>query len=180
MERRRSSVVNTGLPAGAGDDIMRTLSRTFSGQSRQHQIRQEEEIARYDGADGGADSDSAKTKVEDWKLADDVKDFQMNDPTEGRKLGVTWSGLTVKVVPSDAQLQENVLSQFNIPQQIKESRQKPELKTILDNSFGSVRPGEMLLVLGRPGSGCTTLLKMLANKRNGYVNTLERPPSGFS
>ena len=169
MERRRSSVVNTSLPAGAGDSIMRTISRTFSARSRQ-----EEEIARYDGADDAGDSDSAKTKVEDWKLADDVKDFQMNDPTEGRKLGVTWSGLTVKVIPSDAQLQENVLSQFNIPQHIKESRQKPELKTILDNSFGSVRPGEMLLVLGRPGSGCTTLLKMLANKRKGCVKILVR------
>lgn len=126
-------------------------------------------MERY-AADEGADTDSAKTKVEDWRLANDVKQFQLNDPTEGRRLGVTWSGLTVKVVPSDARLQENVLSQFNIPQQVKESRQKPELKTILDNSFGSVRPGEMLLVLGRPGSGCTTLLKMLANKRKGCVH----------
>jgi ABC-type glutathione transport system ATPase component len=169
MERRRSSVVNTSLPAGAGDGIMRTISRTFSAKSRQ-----EEEIARYDGPDDTADSDSAKTKVEEWKLADDVKDLQMNDPTEGRRLGVTWSGLTVKVVPADALVQENVISQFNILQQIKEGRQKPELKTILDNSFGSVRPGEMLLVLGRPGSGCTTLLKMLANKRKGCVKILTR------
>jgi ABC-type multidrug transport system ATPase subunit len=93
----------------------------------------------------------------------------MSDQAEGRKLGVTWKDLVVKVMPSDTRLQENVLSQFNIPQQIKESRQKPQLKTILDSSFGSVRPGEMLLVLGKPGSGCTTLLKMLANKRKGQV-----------
>jgi ATPase subunit of ABC transporter with duplicated ATPase domains len=166
--RRRSSIVSTNLPTGAGDGIIRTLSRTFSGRSRR-----DEEIARYDATDDGGDTDSAKTKVEDWKLASDVKDIQLNDPAEGRKLGVTWSGLTVKVVPSDVQLQENVLSQFNIPQQIKESRQKPELRTILDNSSGCVRPGEMLLVLGRPGSGCTTLLKMLANKRKGYVKTSE-------
>lgn len=158
MDNRRRST-----NAGIGDEIMRTISRTFSGKSRQ-----DEEMERY-AADEGADTDSAKTKVEDWRLANDVKQFQLNDPTEGRRLGVTWSGLTVKVVPSDARLQENVLSQFNIPQQVKESRQKPELKTILDNSFGSVRPGEMLLVLGRPGSGCTTLLKMLANKRKGYA-----------
>jgi ABC-type multidrug transport system ATPase subunit len=74
----------------------------------------------------------------------------------------------VKVVPSDSALQENVLSQFNKVQQSKEARRKPALKTILDSSFGCVKPGEMLLVLGRPGSGCTTLLKMLANKRKGY------------
>lgn len=62
-----------------------------------------------------------------------------------------------------------MLSQYNIPKLIKESRQKAPLKTILDNSHGCVKPGEMLLVLGRPGSGCTTLLNMIANKRRGYA-----------
>lgn len=33
---------------------------------------------------------------------------------------------------------------------------------------GCVRPGEMLLVLGRPGSGCSTFLKVLGNQRAGY------------
>jgi ABC-type glutathione transport system ATPase component len=160
MERRRSSVsvLNTTLPAGAGADIFRTLSRTFSGRSEEQQ--------RYDEQDD-EDSDSDRTRVDEWRLASQYKGMHMSDRAEGRKLGVTWKDLTVKVVPSDARLQENVLSQFNIPQQIKESRQKPQLKTILDSSFGCVRPGEMLLVLGKPGSGCTTLLKMLANKRKG-------------
>jgi ATPase subunit of ABC transporter with duplicated ATPase domains len=166
MGDRRGSVVS-GIPSGTGEEVFRTLSRTFSGKSRY-----EDNTQRLD------DGDSAKTKVEDWKLAEDVKDFSLNDPVQGRKLGVTWKGLTVKVVPSDATLQENVLSQFNIPQQIKESRQKPELRTILDSSSGCVKPGEMLLVLGRPGSGCTTLLKMLANKRKGYVSSVKtRGPS---
>lgn len=33
---------------------------------------------------------------------------------------------------------------------------------------GCVRPGEMLLVLGRPGSGCSTFLKTIGNQRSGY------------
>ncbi|KAF2871313.1 ABC-2 type transporter-domain-containing protein [Massariosphaeria phaeospora] len=123
-----------------------------------------ESISSWDANDSG--ESSVKEKVEQWRLAAEVKDFQLH---EGRKLGVTWKDLSVKVVPSDERLQENVLSQFNILQQLKESRQKPALKTILDSSSGCVRPGEMLLVLGRPGSGCTTLLKMLANKRKGYA-----------
>ncbi|KAF2759425.1 putative ABC multidrug transporter [Pseudovirgaria hyperparasitica] len=38
---------------------------------------------------------------------------------------------------------------------------------ILHDFEGVVRSGEMLLVLGRPGSGCSTLLKSLAGDRNG-------------
>ena len=155
--------MGSNIPAGAGESIFRTLSRTFSGKSHQ-----EDDIHRYD-EDDIDDTDSAETKVEEWRLATQFKEMQLSDQAEGRKLGVTWKDLSVKVMPSDARLQENVLSQFNIPQQIKESRQKPQLKTILDSSFGCVRPGEMLLVLGKPGSGCTTLLKMLANQRRGYT-----------
>jgi hypothetical protein len=98
-----------------------------------------------------ADADSAKTKTNEWRLTSQVKEMQGNDPAEARKLGVTWRDLTIKVMPSNARLQENVLSQFNIPKQIKESRQKPQLRTILDSCSGHVKPGEMLLVLGKPG-----------------------------
>ncbi|CAA9962447.1 ABC transporter [Pyrenophora teres f. maculata] len=111
---------------------------------------------------------SVKTHVE-WRLAEDVKDFDMNNQAGIRRLGVTWRDLSVEVVPSDERLQENIISQFNVPQLIKDARRKPALKPILESSSGCVRPGEMLLVLGRPGSGCSTLLKMLANKRNGYT-----------
>jgi len=86
------------------------------------------------------------------------------DRLKGRKLGVTWKNLTVKGVGADAAINENVGSQF-MPW-----RKGPEapLRTILENSHGCVKPGEMLLVLGRPGAGCTTLLKILANRRTGY------------
>jgi ABC-type glutathione transport system ATPase component len=87
-----------------------------------------------------------------------------------QELGVTWKDLTVKAVSSEAAIQENALSQFNIPRKIRESRHKAPMRTILDNSHGCVKPGEMLLVLGRPGSGCTTLLSVLANRRAGYAS----------
>jgi ABC-type multidrug transport system ATPase subunit/ABC-type multidrug transport system permease subunit len=41
---------------------------------------------------------------------------------------------------------------------------------ILKDFKGVVKPGEMCLVLGRPGSGCTTFLKVASNQRYGYTN----------
>ena len=38
---------------------------------------------------------------------------------------------------------------------------------ILENVDGVLEAGEMLVVLGPPGSGCTTMLKTLAGERNG-------------
>lgn len=36
-------------------------------------------------------------------------------------------------------------------------------------SSGVLKPGEMCLVLGCPGAGCTTFLKTIANQREGYA-----------
>ncbi|OBT82536.1 hypothetical protein VE02_09189 [Pseudogymnoascus sp. 03VT05] len=108
---------------------------------------------------------------QEWALKSKVAEFQERDKASGfpgRHIGITWKDLTAEVSKPHAALHENVLSQLNIPKLIKESRHEATLKTILDNSYGCVKPGEMLLVLGRPGSGCTTLLNILANQRNGY------------
>jgi ABC-type glutathione transport system ATPase component len=99
----------------------------------------------------------------------EVQHFQTRlhtSTSKPKKLGVTWRDLTVKGVSNEALFNENVLSQF-LPFG-KSSKNIPH-KTIIDTSFGCVKPGEMLLVLGRPGAGCTTLLSMLSNRRLGYA-----------
>ncbi|KAL4766906.1 ABC-2 type transporter-domain-containing protein [Aspergillus nidulans var. acristatus] len=42
-------------------------------------------------------------------------------------------------------------------------------KKIIQDVSGVVFPGETLLVLGQPGSGCSTTLKVLANERSSYA-----------
>jgi ATP-binding cassette, subfamily G (WHITE), member 2, SNQ2 len=42
-------------------------------------------------------------------------------------------------------------------------------RTILHPSSGLLKPGEMCLVLGCPGSGCTTFLRTITNQREGYA-----------
>lgn len=46
---------------------------------------------------------------------------------------------------------------------------QPEPSRALLRGFsGSLDSGEMLLVIGKPGSGCTTFLKAIANMREEY------------
>ncbi|KAF1354842.1 ABC transporter [Delphinella strobiligena] len=151
------SVYAPSVSQGHGDEIFRTISRTFTHQS-------------YHAEDDGDDEPRRHiSKAEDWELMPEVKSFANADKAAGRRLGVTWRDLSVKGVGSDSAFNENALSQFNIPLHIKESRKPAPLKTIIESSSGCVKPGEMLLVLGRPGAGCTSLLKMLSNRRAGYA-----------
>lgn len=141
------------------------LLRTLSGAS----ILSERHMSREYDRDTDEESIS---RADEWHMMSQIKGFAQQgekDSVKSRKLGVTWTNLTVKGVGADAAVQESVGSQFNVPRKIMDGRQPAPLKTILDNSHGCVKPGEMLLVLGRPGAGCTTLLKLLANRRLGYA-----------
>ncbi|KAG6908741.1 hypothetical protein DXG01_003445 [Tephrocybe rancida] len=87
-----------------------------------------------------------------------------------RELGVLFENLHVTGLGSSAAFINTVWSTLNpvtIFRQIQLLR-NPPVRNILQGIEGVVRPGEMLLVLGRPGSGCTTLLKVLANHRDEY------------
>jgi ATP-binding cassette subfamily G (WHITE) protein 2 (SNQ2) len=87
-----------------------------------------------------------------------------------RELGVMFQNLTVTGLSSAQSYQPTLGSLFN-PKRIMEGFQTsrhPQVRDILSGLEGVVCPGEMLLVLGSPGSGCTSLLKMLANQREGY------------
>ncbi|KAF4552880.1 ABC-2 type transporter-like protein 4 [Elsinoe fawcettii] len=113
---------------------------------------------------------------EDWNTLPDTVMLSRSNRLESsetishdRKLGLTWNNITIKGLGADAAVNENVLSQF-VPAKIQKGNNVASIqeKAIVEASHGSVKPGEMLLVLGRPGAGCTSLLKVLANRRNGF------------
>lgn len=87
--------------------------------------------------------------------------------------GVAFKGLTVHGIDASAAYGPSVSELFhsilNLPNAIKTMRNPPTRK-ILRNLNGIVKNGEMLLVIGRPGSGCSTLLKTLAGETDQFTN----------
>ena len=84
-----------------------------------------------------------------------------------RRAGIVWKDLKVCGSGSAINLQKNVGSAFLAPFRFNESFGKGVEKTILNNFEGVIKSGEMLVVLGRPGSGCSTLLKTLMGELHG-------------
>lgn len=90
---------------------------------------------------------------------------------ESRRMGIVWQDLTVTGIGSGYALGDDMGNLLIKPfQQLINisSMLHPPVKTIVNNFEGCVKPGEMLLVLGRPGAGCTSFLKTLASYRDGF------------
>ncbi|KAI0693726.1 pleiotropic drug resistance ABC transporter [Cytidiella melzeri] len=89
---------------------------------------------------------------------------------EHRELGVYFKDLSVTGLGATVSHQPTVSSMVSPSAQLEaiQSHRHPAVRTILDDFEGVVKPGEMLLVLGSPGAGCTTLLKTLANQTSGF------------
>lgn len=86
-----------------------------------------------------------------------------------KRLTVTFCNLSVRVTAPDAALGSTMWSEVD-PRQLLDlfQRKKRPMRAILNDINGQVNPGEMLLVLGRPGSGCTSLLNVLSNSRDSF------------
>ncbi|KAI5361698.1 putative ABC transporter-like, ATP-binding domain, AAA+ ATPase domain, CDR ABC transporter [Septoria linicola] len=98
------------------------------------------------------------------------KTLQLVDE-EGIKLkraGVVFQNLNVSGSGSALNLQKNVGSMFMAPLRFRETfNLKKTPRHILHNFDGIMKSGELLIVLGRPGSGCSTLLKSLTGQSHG-------------
>ena len=152
------------------DDLFRVLSRRMTNQSgRQASFMTEDEA-----------SAAGEEQAEIERLMSRMfgKNRQAHSEDEKtRHVGVVFRNLTVKGMGLGAALQPTLGDPFlAIPRKLaalltggpKKVAGKPPIRTIFNDFTGCVRPGEMLLVLGRPGSGCSTFLKVLANQRFGY------------
>ncbi|CAN8098219.1 unnamed protein product [Discula destructiva] len=85
------------------------------------------------------------------------------------RTGIMFRDLTVSGTGDAVQLQQTVDSVLTGPLRPGEFFHLGEKapKKILDQFNGHLESGELLLVLGRPGSGCTTLLKTMTGELTG-------------
>ncbi|KDQ56615.1 hypothetical protein JAAARDRAFT_131673 [Jaapia argillacea MUCL 33604] len=91
-----------------------------------------------------------------------------DDAIKSRSLGIIFENLTVTGLGSRASYQPTLGSSLNPLHTISSIRSPKPIRSILSNFEGVIKPGEMVLVLGAPGSGCSTLLKTLANQTGEY------------
>lgn len=146
------------------EDLFKVLSRRKTNAS---------------GASEGTDAGYAEEQAEIERLMSRMFGQGRQNHSEENKtkhVGVVFKDLTVKGVGLGAALQPTVGDIFmGLPRKIgglfnknKKVGGKPPIRTIINDFNGCIRPGEMLLVLGKPGSGCSTFLKVLGNQRAGY------------
>lgn len=121
---------------------------------------------------------STRTK-QDGKLEIDPEDFDLRvileaiknktieQGSELSKTGISFRGLTVEGVDASASygpsVSELIRSIVTLPKTLMSMR-NPPLRNIIEGFDGVVEAGEMLLVLGRPGAGCSSFLKTIAGE----------------
>ncbi|KAL7268661.1 hypothetical protein RUND412_008706 [Rhizina undulata] len=121
-------------------------------------------------------SDPTDTTNPNWQLEKHLRAFiqraeEQGLPAESSQSTVLFKNVVVRGQGSGATYQDTVKELLTGPVNgiagLFSGRKEPE-KTILHGIDGVIRDGEMVLVLGRPGSGCSTMLKTLAGLTEGY------------
>ncbi|KAI9277795.1 ABC-2 type transporter-domain-containing protein [Sporodiniella umbellata] len=122
------------------------------------------------------ESKAEEGQAEDFDLTEFLHGMHLEQEQHGHKrknLGVSWKDLQVEGLGADAYTIPTVLSyisEFVAFWKLFQPAKNCSKKTILQGLTGCCRDGEMLLVLGRPGAGCTSFLKVIANMRDSYTH----------
>ncbi|KAL9476207.1 hypothetical protein ACSS6W_006048 [Trichoderma asperelloides] len=129
--------------------------------------RQSVGLGTVDEYDAALDPDRREFDLSKWLLRfiRELGEKGLSD----RQTGVSFRNLDVYGSGDAVQLQQTVGSVLMAPLRIGEffSFGKKEPKHILNSFNGLVKSGELLVVLGRPGSGCSTLLKSICGELHG-------------
>lgn len=175
------------------EEMRRDLSRLSLQKTRSQVSRRSVRPAsRWRSATKTKTRDSEKGDEETEQDDFDLGEFLMGGILERRttagepakKVGVLYKNLTVMGVQASASfvktLPEALIGTFGpdlyhiVQHFFPKIRfgKPPATRTLVNDFTGVVRDGEMMLVLGRPGAGCSTFLKTIANDRGSYAAVL--------
>lgn len=174
----------TGVSVKRAEADFAELDRQFSTIS--HQSRKsakstgrandavEKDVEKYPGT-----SSNSSSETHSWNLEETLRGRRDEDDATGikaKRIGVIWDDLTVSGIGGVKNIvktfPEAFVSFFNVPETLMHLfgyGKKGKEFDILQKFRGVAKPGEMVLVLGKPGAGCTTFLKVIANQRFGYT-----------
>lgn len=146
------------------------LARQLTRQSTRFSVESHLENPFTAGdPDSTVNPNSDSFKVRDWMKM--LLAIRSRDPERypDRTAGVAFRNLSVHGFGSPTDYQKDVLNSVlelgTIARRLV-GLKMPKIQ-ILDQFDGLVKSGEMLVVLGKPGSGCSTLLKTIAGEMNG-------------
>ena len=160
--------------AAASIRAIATRTQTYTGRlSREPSRADGSQIERQDTLAGvNVDDpvlDPSKPEFDVYKWARMFTKLAKEEGMTEKQLGFTFKNLNVSGAGKELQLQKDVSDALMLPFRLGEylSLGKGTEKKILRDFEGHVGAGEMLIVLGRPGSGCSTFLKSICGETHG-------------
>lgn len=86
--------------------------------------------------------------------------------------GFTFKGVTSNGIKSSLSHWSTVTEIASGLSHLKNAFKSPSIKQVICNINGLVKPGELLLVPGRLGAGCSSFLKSLSGENDGFTSVV--------
>ncbi|CCE81629.1 Piso0_002291 [Millerozyma farinosa CBS 7064] len=173
-----------GFDETAQDEV-RSLARTLTNQEAASKTNSSKDLIRYlshmsqvpgvqpfDETDERLNPNSDQFSAKFW--VKNMRKLLESDPDyyKPSSLGIAYKNLRASGIASDSDYQPtvtNALYKLCTEGYMALKKDDPaRYFDILKSMDGLIRPGELTVVLGRPGSGCSTLLKTIAAQTYGF------------
>ncbi|EAS35179.3 ABC transporter [Coccidioides immitis RS] len=168
-DRPTYEAIRTFSSSDSGPDnaqLASALSRSVSHQGGYGgQVERRDTLAGIEIGDPVLDP--TKPEFDFYKWARMFMKLMEDDGIKRPRTGVTWKDLNVSGSGAAMHYQNTVLSPIMAPFRLREYFGTKSEKLILRKFNGVLKAGEMLIVLGRPGSGCSTFLKTISGELQG-------------
>ncbi|KAI8279907.1 ABC transporter G family member 11 [Colletotrichum sp. SAR11_240] len=176
------SAIHGGISVHQAEADFAELQRELSGLSRASRVNSrrksedvEKTVANVNSATPSSDTDGEQFDLE--AVLRGGVEAEREAGIRPKHIGAYWDGLTVTGIGGTTNYVKTFPDAFvdffdyvtPVMKMLGLGKKGVEA-TLLDHFKGVCKPGEMVLVLGKPGSGCTTFLKTIANQRAGFTS----------